>query len=159
MLQEARISAGAVVAGPGQWEDPNLQHRGFFREVVHPLGGSQLQRSFPFRLSPHGGTVYRPAPLLGEHTNEVLGTVLGFTNDEIGQLDALGVTATDTRQTTRLPRREAERGADLAGHRRMSVEREAADCHIPLVGGRFADCDRRDGVPGAKLSGYRSDQS
>ena len=48
--------------------------------------------TYPFRLPGAEGPVHRrPAPTLGEHNAEVLGTVLGLSDVEIDALRAIGV--------------------------------------------------------------------
>jgi crotonobetainyl-CoA:carnitine CoA-transferase CaiB-like acyl-CoA transferase len=94
-LQAARVPAGAVLGGPELWADANLAARGFYRDVTSPLSGAQRQRGWPFRLSRTPAAVVRPAPVLGEHTTEILADVLGLTAEEIAELDATGVTTND----------------------------------------------------------------
>lgn len=66
-------------------------HRGFFQWYEHPVTGWTPYPSYPYQVdgspSPFGG----PAPLLGQHTTEVL-SELGYSSDEIAQLEADGIT-------------------------------------------------------------------
>lgn len=59
--------------------DPNFQARGFFEEIDHPTTGPVLYPGYQFRLHQDGESMppRRHAPLLGEHTDEVL-SELGF---------------------------------------------------------------------------------
>ena len=75
-------------------EDPRVSAQsGLFEEVEQPgigaymMPGSPLDFSAAERLSP------RRAPLLGEHTEEILGGVLGLSDTEIGRLSDRGVVA------------------------------------------------------------------
>ena len=52
---------------------PHLQERGFFVTVEHPRAGQLTQPGAPYRFSKTPWAIRRPAPLLGEHTEEVLG--------------------------------------------------------------------------------------
>jgi crotonobetainyl-CoA:carnitine CoA-transferase CaiB-like acyl-CoA transferase len=55
-------------------EDPNFQARGFFQEIDHPTTGPVTSPGYQFRLHREGESMppRRRAPLLGEHTDEVL---------------------------------------------------------------------------------------
>ena len=67
-----------------------LEARGFYADVEHPVIG---RIRVPFRLwnmSIAGASCRRPAPLLGQHNTEVL-TQLGCSTAEIGTLRARGV--------------------------------------------------------------------
>ena len=61
--------------------DPHVRHIGLFEEVGHPvLGPTKLVRP-PFRLSASPAVIGRGAPLLGQHTEEVLGGIAGKGTD------------------------------------------------------------------------------
>ena len=76
---EALLGAG-VPAGPIQdygqvlSEDPHVKARGMVTSVEHPVEGLLPLLASPLRLSATPPSVRRPPPLLGEHTDEVLGT-------------------------------------------------------------------------------------
>ena len=70
---------------------PQLQHRGFFEEVDHPVTGTARHSTLPMRFSRGPDRFHRrPAPLLGEHTDEVL-RGLGVSDEELAELEAEGV--------------------------------------------------------------------
>jgi crotonobetainyl-CoA:carnitine CoA-transferase CaiB-like acyl-CoA transferase len=74
----ARFEAAGVPAGPiltydQVFADPHVQHRGMVVEVDHPRAGKSRVLGIPMKLSGTPGTIRRPAPVLGEHTDEVLG--------------------------------------------------------------------------------------
>jgi formyl-CoA transferase len=58
-------------------------------EVDHPTRGKYLSVGNPIKLSDSPSEVRR-SPLLGEHTEEVLRDVLGYSSDEIAALKASG---------------------------------------------------------------------
>jgi 2-methylfumaryl-CoA isomerase len=62
-----------------------------FQEVEHPGIGTYLMPSSPLRFDACERLPARRAPLLGEHTDEVLADVLGMTDAEIGRLYESGV--------------------------------------------------------------------
>jgi crotonobetainyl-CoA:carnitine CoA-transferase CaiB-like acyl-CoA transferase len=87
-LWAAGVPVAKVMQPHRQTELPQLAHRGFFEDVGHPVNPRTPHSSLPFRLSAGVQRFHRrPAPLLGEHTEELL-TELGLTADEIAQLAA-----------------------------------------------------------------------
>jgi glutaryl-CoA transferase len=91
----AALEAAGVPCGPINdlaqvFEDPQVKARGLRIEVPHPLAGTVPVVASPMRLSEtpvrHG-----TPPLLGQHTREVLGEVLGMTEAEIEALRRGGV--------------------------------------------------------------------
>ena len=59
-------------------------------ELDHPLEGKVRQLASPFRLSDTPPTFRRFAPVLGEHSVEVLQSI-GYSENEIGALEKAGV--------------------------------------------------------------------
>jgi len=56
------------------------------QQVAHPVLGSLSQLGVPFKFSACGGDIRRPPPMLGEHTEEVLATLLGRSAKDIEML-------------------------------------------------------------------------
>jgi crotonobetainyl-CoA:carnitine CoA-transferase CaiB-like acyl-CoA transferase len=86
----ARLEAAGIAAGPIHdyaevFADPHTQARGMEVEMEHPEEGAVRGLGIPVKLSDTPGSVRRAAPLLGEHTDEVL-LEAGLTRDEIGAL-------------------------------------------------------------------------
>ena len=90
ILCEAGVPAGAVQDTGELFQDPHLQARDFVHDVEHPrLEEFQLLGN-PIRMS--GGTAkLERAPLLGEHTDEILKSDLGLTNAELKLLRTRGI--------------------------------------------------------------------
>ena len=63
--------------------------------VTHPLGGDFHEIPAPWRFGVTPTSVRRPAPMLGEHTVEVLREV-GYTDAELDALTAAGAIRTET---------------------------------------------------------------
>ena len=72
--------------------DPHILARELVVETDHPTLGCIKTLGTPLKLSDTPLTPGRPAPLLGQHTDEVLAEV-GFTTDEIGGLRRVGAVA------------------------------------------------------------------
>jgi crotonobetainyl-CoA:carnitine CoA-transferase CaiB-like acyl-CoA transferase len=90
-LQAAGIEAVPVQDFGDVHEDPQLIARGHFVGLEHPLLGPGHYERNGFRLSGTPDASYRSAsPLLGEHTNYLLGGVLGLDADEIAHLREAG---------------------------------------------------------------------
>jgi formyl-CoA transferase len=63
-------------------EEPSLRATGTIVEVDHPERGKYLTVGNPIKLSDSPAEVKR-SPLLGEHTDEILRDVLGYSDDEV----------------------------------------------------------------------------
>ncbi len=86
-----RLVAAGVPCGPvndiaAVFGDPQVQARGLRMEVEHPAAGTLGLVASPLRLSASPVSYRLPPPLLGEHTDEVLGELLGMTPAELASL-------------------------------------------------------------------------
>ena len=91
-LQASGVPAGVVQNSQDLIEtDAQLAHRGHWVRLSHQEMGATLYNAPPFRLSRTPAVLSRPAPLLGEHTEEVCTRLLGLTAEEFGGLKAEGV--------------------------------------------------------------------
>jgi crotonobetainyl-CoA:carnitine CoA-transferase CaiB-like acyl-CoA transferase len=79
---------GLPVNSPSDFmRDPHIQARGFFGKVTHPVIGSFKQASAPFMIDGKRGAP-APAPLLGQHNEEVFCGELGLDRSELELLAA-----------------------------------------------------------------------
>jgi crotonobetainyl-CoA:carnitine CoA-transferase CaiB-like acyl-CoA transferase len=85
-LQAARIPSFVSMTNEALAKDPHLNQSGFFVYPHHPEVGPLQHAGIPWRLSETATAVQRPAPCLGEHTDDVLTRVLGYTPDHIALL-------------------------------------------------------------------------
>jgi formyl-CoA transferase len=76
------IPCGPILSMKELAEDPSLRATGTVVEVEHPTRGTYLTVGNPVKLSDSPSDVQR-SPLLGEHTDEILRSVVGFGDDEI----------------------------------------------------------------------------
>jgi crotonobetainyl-CoA:carnitine CoA-transferase CaiB-like acyl-CoA transferase len=90
VLPEAGVPAGSVNTIAEAFDEPQLQHRGIRVDLPHPTAGTAPGVANPIKFS-ESPVEYRSAPpLLGQHTDEVLGEVLGLDAERIGQLRVSG---------------------------------------------------------------------
>lgn len=90
-LQQAGVMAGPVFKADEVLSDAQLTERGFIIEIDHPIAGKRRQIGIPWRSDTLPAPDHRHAPLLGGHTREVLGEILGVEGAEWDALAAAGV--------------------------------------------------------------------
>ena len=76
------IPCGPILSMKELAEEPSLRATGTVVEVDHPTRGKYLSVGNPVKLSDSPSVVER-SPLLGEHTDEVLKTVVGLSDGDI----------------------------------------------------------------------------
>ncbi|MFN3744553.1 MAG: formyl-CoA transferase [Hyphomicrobiaceae bacterium] len=91
ILNEYDIPCGPILSMKELAEDQSLRATGTVVEVDHPTRGKYLSVGNPIKLSDSPAEVKR-SPLLGEHTEEILRDVLGYSAEEIAAIKASGAT-------------------------------------------------------------------
>lgn len=91
MLDEAGIPSSKVYTAEDCAADTQYRARGMVREVEDPRFGTILQTGVVPHIPESPGTVRWPGPDIGQHNGEVLGELLGYSDDQIRQLTAEGV--------------------------------------------------------------------
>jgi formyl-CoA transferase len=87
------IAGGGIPCGPVQtldavFADPQVLARDMIWSVPHPTAGEVRLVGSPLKLSETPVACRSHPPLLGEHTEEVLVSLLGYSRDEVGRLRA-----------------------------------------------------------------------
>jgi len=90
LLSAAGVPAGAVLDTMELQNDGDFERRGIMQVMQHPGCGPFKMPAWPVR---HDGKTLplAPAPLLGQHTGEILGEWLGLGSAEVEKLRADGV--------------------------------------------------------------------
>jgi crotonobetainyl-CoA:carnitine CoA-transferase CaiB-like acyl-CoA transferase len=85
------VPAQRVLAADRMYDVDQLDARGYYEELVHPITGRHRFPGWPFRIAPGPLHHHRtPSPKLGQHNDEVLQS-LGLTTEEIAALRRQGV--------------------------------------------------------------------
>lgn len=96
MLEAEGVPAGPVLSIAEMHADPHVAARQMTPETEHPIAGAVKTIGLPVKLSKTPGGVHRPAPLLGQHTNEIL-LEHGYSESEINELTASGAAIASTK--------------------------------------------------------------
>jgi crotonobetainyl-CoA:carnitine CoA-transferase CaiB-like acyl-CoA transferase len=89
--QAARVLATAVNTPEDVLKDRHFRAREFFVEVSHPDAGRVTQPGPPFRMAETPWRIRRCAPRLGQHNEEIYGSLLGLSQEELMVLREQGV--------------------------------------------------------------------
>ena len=90
-FKELGIPSGPVNSIDQVASDPQVLSRGMMVEMPHPRMGTWKTVNSPLRLSRTPGEVRGVAPLMGEHTEDVLGRFLEMTPEQVDELRQAGV--------------------------------------------------------------------
>jgi crotonobetainyl-CoA:carnitine CoA-transferase CaiB-like acyl-CoA transferase len=91
LLLEHGIPVGAINTIAQVVEHPQVKSRGMIVENEHPVAGKVRLVGIPVKLSETPGSIREPAPLLGQHTEEILQTYLHMGQTEVNELRQAGV--------------------------------------------------------------------
>ena len=78
MLEAAELPCAPINTIGKIVNDPQIKARNMIIELEHPVAGHLKMAGVPVKMSRTPGAVERPAPLLGQHTAELLKEVLGW---------------------------------------------------------------------------------
>jgi len=89
-MEAANVPCGPINTMAQVFEDEQVRHRGMKLSLPHSAGVQAPAVASPIRLSGTPIRYGRSAPLLGEHTEAVLGEALGLSRERIAELRAEG---------------------------------------------------------------------
>ncbi|WP_219418948.1 CaiB/BaiF CoA transferase family protein [Pseudonocardia nigra] len=91
-LLDAGVPAAPIQGYRQACDDPHTKARNMVVTMEHPVEGEVRALGIPVKMSVTPGAIRRPAPLLGQHTDEVL-TEAGFTAEQSSDLRSTGAVA------------------------------------------------------------------
>jgi benzylsuccinate CoA-transferase BbsF subunit len=91
LLQKAGVPAGVVQRAPDTMKDPQIAHDKALVELEHPIVGKRLYPNVALKLSATPALPSKPAPLLGQHTDEICRELLHMSDSDIKNLKKEGV--------------------------------------------------------------------
>ena len=89
VLDDAGVPNGPINNMRDVYDDPQVAARGMMEEMEHPVAGVTKHIGIPLKLSATPGSIRKPSPTLGQHTDEVLAEH-GFGSDEVADLRNAG---------------------------------------------------------------------
>src|SRR5262245_24315633 len=90
-LDDAGVPCGAIRTVAEVCDSEVLRARDMIAEMPHASAGAVKGIKSAIHLSETALDTYNAPPKLGQHTHEVLTTLLGYTNDDVGVLAREGV--------------------------------------------------------------------
>ena len=72
-------------------EHKQLRERGFFVTAEHPVAGKLTYPGVPYKSTVPTWSIRRPAPMLGQHNDDIYGNRLGYKETELGEMHKMGV--------------------------------------------------------------------
>ncbi|MFC1926767.1 CaiB/BaiF CoA transferase family protein [Chloroflexota bacterium] len=89
--QAWRVPIAMVYNTEDMLQSSQHRERDYFVEVEHPVLGKVTQPGAPFRMTETPWEIKRPAPLLGEHNEEVYCNLLSYSKEDVVRLRQCGV--------------------------------------------------------------------
>lgn len=90
-LHKVGIPSGVINTIEDVFNHPQAQSRDLKIEIEHPSAGTLSFPGYPYKFSATPAKAHRPPPLLGEHTDEVLVELLGYSPQEVQEMHDQGV--------------------------------------------------------------------
>ncbi len=89
LLEQAGVPAGPIYLLSDLFNDSQVRHRQMVQEIEHPRVGRIKQTGVPVKFSETPGRIASPPPVLGQHTEAILGE-LGYDTAQITTLRSRG---------------------------------------------------------------------
>ncbi len=86
ILQRGGVAAGPILTSNDLLNDPQILANDYITDYDHPVWGRIKVPGIPIHLQKTPGQLRMPAPELGQHTEEVLIDILGYTWEQIAEL-------------------------------------------------------------------------
>ena len=90
-MQSEGVAFSPVNSTGDLLESEQLKARGFFVDIDHPIAGGFRYPGAPFRFSETPWSTEKPAPLLGQHNEEIFQKRLGMSKHEMDRLKREGI--------------------------------------------------------------------
>lgn len=90
LLDAEGLPIGPVNSLDRALTDPHLLAREMVKSFVHPIAGEVKGIDMPYRFSEAPTRIRSAPPLLGEHTEEILTGLLGYSSEEVAHLRSEG---------------------------------------------------------------------
>jgi crotonobetainyl-CoA:carnitine CoA-transferase CaiB-like acyl-CoA transferase len=90
LLEQAGVPSGPVLSLEQVYQHPQIRARQMDIEIQHSIAGRLHAIGFPVKYSGTPAQIYRPAPVLGQHTSQILES-LGISPEECRQLEAMEI--------------------------------------------------------------------
>ena len=131
LLQAQGVPAGPALDGRGIWKNPHLRKRGYFERVEHAAETGLGERDYTSRgwkLGDGEVRIRKPASMLGQDNEHILGGLLGMEQskiEELGEADAIGDVLKGTGTPAAVPMdRQVELGWTVRYHPDYQAEVE-----------------------------------
>jgi formyl-CoA transferase len=85
-IAQAGLPCGAINSIPQVFAHPQTQARQMTLETEHPTAGTVKLTGFPYKFSETPAEIHAPPPALGQHTEEILKALLGYSSEEVEAL-------------------------------------------------------------------------
>lgn len=91
ILDDIGVPNGPINTIDKVLKNPQILAREMIVEVEHPRAGKMKMPGIPIKLSETPGTIRTAAPILGQHTQEILKEMLNMNNEEIEKIKKLNI--------------------------------------------------------------------
>ena len=85
-LVKAGLPCGSINSIPEVFDHPQAKAREMTLETEHPSAGTVRLPGFPYKFSQTPAEIHRPPPMLGQHTEEVLMSLLEYSAEDVAAL-------------------------------------------------------------------------